>query len=120
MKYILITNTALCTVLGFILVLFPVAIIDFKTAEPLVVAVARCWGFSVLVMAFLGLFMNRLSDNLQFNQAGLFLLTIFHGGMTLTTALGSYQGFFPSPWPFIHLLITLVLIRFVLRVIKQQ
>lgn len=120
MKYILITNTILCTLLGFILVLFPVAIIDFKTSEPLVVAVARCWGFSVLIMAFLSLFMNRLPDNLQFNQAGLFLVTIFHGGMALTTALGSYQGYFPSPWPFIHMVMTLILTRFVLKVIKQQ
>jgi len=102
-----------------LLVLFSVGIINFKPDEHVVVTITRCWGFTVVVMSFLSLFMNRLKDNLQMTQAGLFLLTIFHGGMLLTTALGTYQGFFPSPWPFFHFIFLVVFIRFVYQVVKQ-
>lgn len=118
MKYILVSNTVFCVILGFVLVIFPVAIIEMKPNEILALTICRSWGFTIVVMSFLSLFMNRLKDNLQMNQAGLFLLTIFHGGMLLTTGIGTYQGYFPSPWPFTHLLFIIVLIRFIYKTIK--
>ncbi len=119
MKYILIANTAFCVILGFILVLFPIAIIDFDPKDIPLITVSRSLGFVIVVMSFLSLFMNRLKDNIQMIQAGLFLLTIFHGGMMLTTILGSYQRIMPSPWPFIHFLFMIIFIRFAYKAVKQ-
>lgn len=104
MKYILGANTFLCIITGVILVIYPPILIDFQAKNPVAVEIARSWGFSVSVMAFLTLFMNRLIQNETFIQAGLFLLVIFHGSMLLSTGIGSYHKLFPVFWPFIHLL----------------
>ncbi len=119
MKYLLITNTVFCFLLAAIMVFVPQVVINSPNPEAATAALAKAFGFAVVCVGFLSMFMGRLPENKQALLMGLFVLSVFHVGLTLTHLANALQGVVPNVLPFAHALFSVAFIRFVLKEIKQ-
>lgn len=120
MKYLLLTNTAFCFLLAAVMVFMPQLVVHSPNPEAATAALSRAFGFAVVCVGFLSMFLDRLLQNRQALLMGLFVLCVFHVGLTLTHLANSLQQVVPQVLPFIHLLFSIAFIRFVLREIKNQ
>lgn len=94
MKFILNTNTIYCFIMSLVFVLFPFVVHDSKPSEDIakdiataILPLCRMLGFSLAAMGFLSLISVRFLNNRPSVLTALFTLTIFHGGLLLTSGL---------------------------------
>ncbi|MDZ4757324.1 MAG: hypothetical protein SGJ10_04175 [Bacteroidota bacterium] len=108
MKFILNTNTIFCFLMSLIYVIFPIVIVGSKPTEEsqdvanAVLPLSRMLGFTLAAMAFLSLISVRFLTNRASVLTALFTLTIFHGGLLLTSGLAAVKGTMLSPVPVSH------------------
>lgn len=109
MKFILNTNTIYCFIMSLVFVLFPFVVHDSKPSEDIakdiataILPLCRMLGFSLAAMGFLSLISVRFLNNRPSVLTALFTLTIFHGGLLLTSGLAAVQGTILSPVPVSH------------------
>lgn len=104
------TNTVFCFLMALIYVLFPFVVKGSKPTEDIANAIlplCRMLGFSLAAMGFLSLIATRFLNNRPSVLTAVFTLTIFHGGLLLTTGLASFQDTMLSPVPVSHAILFL-------------
>lgn len=123
MKFILNTNTIFCFIMSLIYVLFPF-VVDGSKPKPEEVATAilplcRMIGFTLASMAFLSLISVRFLGNRPSVLTALFTLTVFHGGLFITSGLAAVQGTMLSPVPVSHAILFLAFVYLLVTHIRK-
>ncbi len=105
MKFILNTNTIYCFFMSLVFVIFPFVVEGSKPSEEIANAIlplCRMLGFTLAAMGFLSLITVRFLENRPSVLTAFFTLTVFHGGLLLTSGLAAVQGTMLAPVPVSH------------------
>ncbi len=128
MKFILNTNTIYCFLMSLVFVIFPFVVNGSKPDEDMsnakqiasaILPLCRMLGFSLAAMGFLSLISVRFLQNRASVLTAIFTLTIFHGGLLLTSGLAAVQGSMLSPVPVSHGVLFLAFVYILVTQIKK-
>lgn len=113
MKIFFKVHTGFTFILGLIYLLYPYWIIHH--IKPDSFEIARMMGFAVVTPGFLTLLMARTLHNREMIINSLFVLSVFHLGLLLTSALASARGQVLVFVPFAHGIFALFFILLIFR-----